>query len=195
MHRILVKVTDIQKLSIKGIVILNLPFLGSLKILSRIRRKSARQMEFWSIISYSYYITQSEIRLVVSDSLRPDSPGQNTRVGSLSFLQGIFPTHGSNPRLPHCRRILYQLSHNGNPKILEWVDYPFFSGSSQRRNWTGVSCIAGGFFTNWAIRKAWHITQCSYIFTEDLHVPGTVLAILWEHVGKGKGQSQFAIIW
>ena len=40
-----------------------------------------------------------------------NSPGQNTGVGSLSLLQGIFPTQGSNPGLPHCRRLLYQLSH------------------------------------------------------------------------------------
>ena len=43
-----------------------------------------------------------------------NSPGQDTRVGSLSLLQGIFPTHSSNPGLPHCRRILYQLSHKGS---------------------------------------------------------------------------------
>ena len=43
------------------------------------------------------------------------SPGQNTGVGSLSLPQGIFPTQGSNPGLPHCRRILYQLSHQGSP--------------------------------------------------------------------------------
>ena len=43
-------------------------------------------------------------------------PGQNTGVGSLSLLQGIFPTQESNPGLPHCRRILYQLSHKGSPK-------------------------------------------------------------------------------
>ena len=49
---------------------------------------------------------------------------QNTGVSSLSFLQGIFPTQGSNPGLPHCRQILYQLSHSGSPKILEWVAYP-----------------------------------------------------------------------
>ena len=71
-----------------------------------------------------------------------NSPGQNTGVGSLSLLQGIFPTQGSNPGLLHCRQILYQLSQ-GNPRILEWVAYPFFSRSSQSRNWTGVSCIAG----------------------------------------------------
>ena len=43
------------------------------------------------------------------------SPGQNTGLGSRSFLQRIFPTQGSNPGLPHYRRILYQLSHKGSP--------------------------------------------------------------------------------
>ena len=50
----------------------------------------------------------------MSDSLQPhpwNSPGQNTGVGSLSLLQGVFPTQGLNPGLPHYRRILYQLSH------------------------------------------------------------------------------------
>ena len=40
-----------------------------------------------------------------------DSPGKYTRMGSHSILQGIFPTHGSNPGLPHCRQSLYHLSH------------------------------------------------------------------------------------
>ena len=40
--------------------------------------------------------------------------------GSLSLLQGIFPTQASNPGLPLCRQILYQLSHKGSPRILEW---------------------------------------------------------------------------
>ena len=103
----------------------------------------------------------SESHSVESNSLRPhglyspwDSAGQNTGVGSLSLLQGTFPAQGSNPGLPHCRWILYQLSHKGSPGILEWVAYPFSMGSSQPRNWTGVSCVAGGFFTNWAIREA-----------------------------------------
>ena len=67
----------------------------------------------------------------MSDSLRPhglnspwSSPGQNTGVGSISFLQGIFPIQGSNPRLPHCRWILYQLSHQGSPRILERIAIP-----------------------------------------------------------------------
>ena len=66
---------------------------------------------------------------------------QNTGVGSLSILQGIFPTQGLNPGFPHCRQILYQLSHKGNPKILKWVAHPFSRGSSQPRKWTRVSCI------------------------------------------------------
>ena len=97
----------------------------------------------------------------MSDSLQPhglyspwNSPGQNTGVGSLSLLQGIFPTQGLNPGLPHFRQILYQLSHLGSPRILEWVAYPFSSGCSWPRNWTRVSCIAGRFFTNWAIGEA-----------------------------------------
>ena len=44
-----------------------------------------------------------------------------TAVGSLSLLQGIFPTQGLNPGLPHCRQILYQLSNKGSPRILDWV--------------------------------------------------------------------------
>ena len=56
----------------------------------------------------------SEIRSVLSDSLQPhglhspwNSLDENTGVGSLSLLQGIFPTQGSNPGLLHCRWILY----------------------------------------------------------------------------------------
>ena len=83
-----------------------------------------------------------------------NSSGINTGVDSISLLQGIFPTQGSNPGLPHCRQILYKLNHKGSLRILEWVAYPFSRGSSQPRNWTRVSCIAGRFFTNWAIREA-----------------------------------------
>ena len=103
----------------------------------------------------------SESHSVMSDSLRPhglyspwNSPGQNTGVGSLSLFQGIFPTQVLNPGLPHCRQILYQLSYKASPRILEWIAYPFSSGSSQSRGLTGVSCTGGGFFANWAMREA-----------------------------------------
>ena len=85
----------------------------------------------------------------MSDSLRPhglyspwNSLGQNTGVGSLSLLQGIFPIQGSSPGLPYCKQILYQLSHKGSPRILEWIAHSFSSRSSQPRNQTGISGIA-----------------------------------------------------
>ena len=53
---------------------------------------------------------------------------QNTGVGSLSLLQGIFPTQGLNPGLPHCRQILYQLSHKRSPRIWEWGSLSLLQG-------------------------------------------------------------------
>ena len=69
------------------------------------------------------YILESESRhSIVFNSLQPhglyspwNSPGQNTGVSSLSLLQGIFPTQGSNLGFPPCRQILYHLSHQGSP--------------------------------------------------------------------------------
>ena len=84
-------------------------------------------------------------------SVHGNSPGKNTGVGCHALLQGIFPTQGSNPGLLPCRWIL---THQGSPRILEWVAYPFSRGPSQPKNWTGVSCIARRFFTNWAMREA-----------------------------------------
>ena len=67
------------------------------------------------------------------------------------FSRWYSQPQGSNPGLPHCRWILYQLSHKGSPRILEWVAYPSSSAFSWPRNGTRVSCITGRFFTNWAI--------------------------------------------
>jgi len=99
------------------------------------------------------------------------SPCQNTGMGSLSLLQGIFPNQGSNQGLLHCRWILYQLSHKRSPRILEWVAYPFSRGYLQPRNQTKVSCIAGGFFTNYqgspsqirALTISFQILWCQYL--------------------------------
>ena len=76
-----------------------------------------------------------------------------------------FPSPGdlSNPGLPHCRWILYQLSHKGSPRILEWAAFPLPRGSSQPRSWTRVSCTADGFFTNWAIREASPLTGDGFV--------------------------------
>ena len=71
-----------------------------------------------------------------------NSPGQNTRVGSLSLLQGIFPTRGSNPDLPHCRQILDQLSHKGSPRIVEYGSLSLLQRifPTQESNWCLMYC-------------------------------------------------------
>ena len=116
---------------------------------------NAKQARQWFNIKHNG--SENESCSVVSDSLTPWTV-QSVEFfrteywsGSLFLLQGIFPTQESNPGLPHCRWILDQLSHKWSPRILERVAYPFSSGSSWPRNRTGVSCIAGGFFTNWAL--------------------------------------------
>ena len=93
-------------------------------------------------------------RSVVSNSATPKTVARHaslsmgilqariTGVVCHALLQGIFPTQRSNPGLLHCGQILYYLSHQGSPRILEWVAYPFSRGSSQPRNGTRVSCIA-----------------------------------------------------
>ena len=85
------------------------------------------RQEYWSGLSFPSprsEVKWSESRSVMSSSLRPNglyspwnSPGQNTGVGSLSLLQEIFPNQGSNPGLPHCGQMLYQLSHKGSLAI------------------------------------------------------------------------------
>ena len=103
----------------------------------------------------------SESHSVVSNFLWPhglyspwNSPGQNTGVGSLSLLQGIFPTQGLNLGLSHCRWILYQLSHEESPRILEWVAYPSSRGSSLPRDRTHVSYIGRQILHYWATVEA-----------------------------------------
>ena len=107
---------------------------------------------------------------VVSDSLDPmdcslpgssvhgDSPGKNIRVSCHALLQGIFPPQGSNSGLPHCRWF-FTIWATREAEEYEWVTYPFSKRSSQPRNQTGFSCIAGGFFTSWTTRK---VLKCIY---------------------------------
>ena len=94
-------------------------------------------------------------RVRLPGSLPPADPqhdhqgkSKNTGVRSLSLLQRIFLTQESNRALLNCRWILYQLSHERSPRILEWVAYPFSRGSSRPRTWIGLSCFAGRFLAN-----------------------------------------------
>ena len=103
-------------------------------------------------------------------SVHGDSPGKNTRVGWHDLLQGTFPTQGLNPGVLYCRWILYHLSHQGSPRTLDWVAYPFSRGSSRPRNPVKVSCTAGGFFTSWAIREVWATGEAPKGPYQDLYL-------------------------
>ena len=95
------------------------------------KRKHAHRLGMWKPLSCVWlFVTPWTIQSM-------EFTGQNTGVGSLFLHEGIFPTQGLNPGLLHCRQILYQLSHQGSPRILEWVACPFSSGSFPPRNWTG----------------------------------------------------------
>ena len=89
-------------------------------------------------------------RSVMSDSLQPldslpgssvhgDSPGKDTGVGSLSLLQGLFPTQESNPGLPHCRQILYQLSYQYLPR--KYLLEIFTKMSHKKKTEKPVRCV------------------------------------------------------
>ena len=107
----------------------------------------------------------------------PPRKPKNTGVGSLSLLQRIFLIQGSNPGLPHCRQILYCLSHQGSPKILEWVVYPFSRGSSWSRNWTAVSCLLYQLsYQGRSIPKSSGIFKSSFILIYQKHLPSLSLA-------------------
>ena len=108
----------------------------------------SESLMYWYCELINYYCCfkltryESKSHSVVSDSLWPhglnspwNSPGQNTGVGSRSLLQGIIPTQGLNPGLPHCKRILYQLSYQRNgihytKPSLEAATYPMHLISS-----------------------------------------------------------------
>ena len=103
---------------------------------------------FWYLVSNNL-MKWSESCWVVSKPLRHhglyspwNSPGQKTGVGSLSLLQGIFPSQGSNPGLLHYRQILYQLSHKGSPNL-------DLRGGT--RIWTGDLLICNQMLYHWAI--------------------------------------------
>ena len=63
-------------------------------------------------------------------SVHGDSPDKSTGVDCHALLQGIFPIQGSNPGLPHCRQVLYLLSHQGSPLLYEKVQSKSFSRSA-----------------------------------------------------------------
>ena len=75
---------------------------------------------------------------VVQVYLSREFSKQDTGVGRRALLQGIFPTQGLNPGLPHCRRIVYHLSQQRSPGVLAWVAYSFSRISSPNQELNSV---------------------------------------------------------
>ena len=101
-------------------VIMYFPSLFTVLRMSRaINQKAAHGKQFteiweWKWKSLSHvWLFANPWTVACQVPLSMTSPGQNTGMGSHSLLQGIFPTQGSNPGLPCCRQISYQLNHQG----------------------------------------------------------------------------------
>ena len=115
--------------------------------------KSLTQLSDWRV-----KVKAAQWCLTRCDPMEPyspwNSPGQNTGVGSLSLLHGIFPTQGSNPRFPALQADSLPAEPQGKPKNTGMGSLSLLQQIFPTRNWTRVSCIASGFFTNWAMREA-----------------------------------------
>ena len=162
-HFLKLCLSQVTSVSISSAPIPDVPlyFLNHLLWLLNISSVSVLFFCFWGAECESERVSHS----VVSNTLWPhplqptrllclwNSPVKNTGVSCHFLLQGIFPTQGLNWGLPLYRQTPYQLSHQGSPRILEWVVSPFSRGSSQPRDWTGVSYIAGGICISWGTRE------------------------------------------
>ena len=118
------------------------PNPSSIRVFSNESTLCIRRLKYWSF-SFSISLSNEHPGLI-SFQLCPilcdphglynqwNFPGQNTGVGSHPILQGIFPTQGSKPGLPHCRRILYQLSYMGSPRST-WMRNPKYMVLNKRK--------------------------------------------------------------
>ena len=73
--------------------------------------KTTPHHSYWSLTSH-HHLSSASCQTAAASW---DFPGKNIGMGSHARLQGVFPTQGSNPGLPHCRQILYGLSHQRSP--------------------------------------------------------------------------------
>ena len=114
-----------------------------------------------------------------------DSPGNSPGVDCHFFLQGIFPTQGSNPGLPHCTQTLYRLSHQGSQKVKSlsrvWLfstpwnvdrQAPLSMGFSRQQYWSGWPFPSPGDFPNPGIEPESPTLQVDTLSSEP---PGKLL--------------------
>ena len=109
-----------------------------------------------------------------------NSSGQNTGVGSCSLFHAIFPTQGLKPGLPHCRWILYQLSHRGNPKYIVWKSPIYTSYVNLTKSLCGLLlylCVfldtyiytVSIWFLMWGVHSNWYIFR-TILFIDNIEM-------------------------
>ena len=89
-------------------------FMGTSLVTQMIKSLPAMQETWVGSLGWKYPLEKGKATQLFWPRESMDC-GKNTGAGSLSLLQGFFPTQGSNPGLLHCREILYHLSHQGSP--------------------------------------------------------------------------------
>ena len=116
-----------------------------------------------------------------------ESPGQNTGVGRPSLLQGISPTQESNPGLPHCRWILYCLSHHGSPTWNLCENSQVIRSTIQNRS-QGYRCRIW-YTWNAKVLIIWdghiHTVLFKCITNKDLTAHGTMFNVMWQSGWEG----------
>ena len=114
--------------------------------------------------------------------LRPwNSPGKNTGVGSLSLLQGIFPTQASNLGLLHHRWIFYHLSHQGSPGPCCLPGLVRSWSHARRGKSRGLQIVP--FFqppTEWSANRAGCHSEQSLLFSSPLVLERWLRDFTWE---------------
>ena len=106
-------------------------------------------------------------------SVHGHSPGKSTGVGCHGLLQRIFPIQGSNPGLPHCRWILYHLSHQGSPRILEWEALSLLQGNfpTQELNQGLLHCKQIHYPLSY--QKSSYMYACMYVYIMKVFTAGS----------------------
>ena len=110
-------------------------------------------------------LLQFEVRFPLYLVSVPSRHGRQPRVEWKFGVSGSFPAGWCEVCLSLCDLMDYTVHGILQARILEWVAFPFSSGSSQPRNWTRVSCFAGRFFTSWATRESREVDKSKLLVT------------------------------